>query len=235
MRKINKCQTVPPTLRLAPIPTCASDVKEKYYKARDVREQLMHDQFSKCAYCECKLTLEYNDVEHYRPKNKYWQLGHDWSNLLYACPVCNRSFKKTHFPLENDAHRYNLALEKPLIINPCECDPLEHIAFNRYIVVPRVDVDGKEDPMGKKTIDLFHLNDRKKRPSLVEGRERLYNEFEEELKKLRLAREVLIQVDANHEARRTAKEIIKLCHHRLYELTSSSQPYSGMLIGQTGV
>ncbi|HMY18924.1 MAG TPA: hypothetical protein PKA58_21505, partial [Polyangium sp.] len=51
--------------------------------------------------------------EHYRPKAEadrrpgshethgYHWLAFTWSNLYFSCPDCNRSYKRTRFPLEH--------------------------------------------------------------------------------------------------------------------------------------
>lgn len=79
---------------------------------RVVSCQLWKVQHFKCCYCEHKVTMRYNDVEHYRPKARadrrpgctrpdgYWWLAYSWQNLLYACATCNRSSKNDSFPLE---------------------------------------------------------------------------------------------------------------------------------------
>ena len=67
MRKITKSNIIPLTLRNTPAPADPDEVKESIYKADDVRDQLLEDQHYKCAYCESRITREYNDVEHYRP------------------------------------------------------------------------------------------------------------------------------------------------------------------------
>ena len=46
-----------------------------------------------CAYCEKK---DHDlDIEHVEPKSKVPTKKTTWSNLLLACPTCNRDFKKS--------------------------------------------------------------------------------------------------------------------------------------------
>ena len=155
MRKITKSNVIPLTLRNGPVPTGPDEVKESIYKADDVRDQLLEDQHYKCAYCESRITREYNDVEHYRPKSVYYWLGHDWNNLLYSCDLCNRTYKKTNFPLKNEANRVTVPgstdVEEPLVINPAFEEPTEHIRFNRYMLVGITDE-------GKNTIAVSYTN-----------------------------------------------------------------------------
>lgn len=157
MRKINKSASVPPTLKNVSAPTNPSEVRETVYRANDVRQQLMKDQFHKCAYCECRVTLPYNDVEHYRPKASYYWLAYEWSNLLYACSLCNRTYKKAFFPLVDESQKVtapgSLEAEKPLLINPAVDIPTDHVKFRRHEIVGVTD-------KGRETIKLLHLNDR---------------------------------------------------------------------------
>lgn len=112
-----------------------------------VAVDLWRAQHSKCCYCEQRIPQGFNDVEHYRPKasadrrpgcnhtHGYWWLAFTWENLLFSCPACNRSKKKSRFPLDVGA----LALtaenpppgnERPLLIDPSSIvNPIEHIEF----------------------------------------------------------------------------------------------------------
>lgn len=229
MRKIDKSPHVPLTLQNAPIPTNAGEVKDAIYKANDVRKQLVADQYGKCAYCECSITKDYNDVEHYRPKSVYYWLGHEWSNLLYACNLCNRSYKKASFPLADETKRVSapgdVSGEDPLIINPAEIEPSEHIKFKRHIAVALT-------PKGEETIKLFHLNDREKRPELVSNREQVFESYKLELDKISTAEKVLQQTDISLQTITLAKQIIEMCKQSIKVLKAPSGEYSGMLLAQ---
>ena len=227
MRKIGKSATTPASLKNAPTPTCSTEVLASIYKAEDVRTQLCEDQHSKCAYCECSLTKQYNDVEHYRPKSKYYWLGHDWNNLLYACPLCNRTFKKDCFPLVNEGNRLSapgdLSAEEPLIINPANDDPAKHIKFNRHIAV------GISD-RGTYTIDFFHLNDLNKRPELLNAREQLYEEYKLVLSMKACAQAILQRFDQSPETMKENKELLEQTNLLIKKYQSPQQPYSGMFL-----
>lgn len=226
MRKIDKCTDVPETLRNAPVPSCADDVKSSIYRADDVCKQLLEDQHYKCAYCECHITKEYNDVEHYRPKAKYYWLGYEWNNLLYACDLCNRTYKKDFFPLKNEANRVtapaDLDNEEPLIINPAFVEPMAHIEFKRFMMV------GKTDE-GKETIEMFRLN---KRSELVHCREQLFELYMKEKEKLSLARKILEMPNLPAETIDNVNKIIELSSAAINQYKSKDTPYSGMLVNQ---
>jgi 5-methylcytosine-specific restriction endonuclease McrA len=100
----------------------------------------------KCCYCEARVPIGYNDVEHYRPKasadrspgstdaHGYWWLAFTWKNLLFACPTCNRSEKRALFPLASGsvalvAHQNPPGREVPLLIDPAEESAVPHIEF----------------------------------------------------------------------------------------------------------
>ena len=226
MRKITKSKAVPKTLQTAPVPTNPGTVQELIYKAADVRHQLLEDQHDKCAYCECRIPQAYNDVEHYRPKSIYYWLGHDWNNLLYACPICNRSYKKALFPLKNIAKRVtapgSLDGEEPLILNPAFEEPANHIRFNRHIMVGITDE-------GRETINTFHLNDRR---VLVNDREQLFDLYKKEKDKLKIAEYMKLLPNIDGDMLQKINEVIQLCLQSIQQYKSLDTPYSGMLINQ---
>jgi hypothetical protein len=74
----------------------------KIYGSKTAKEKLKEIFNKKCAFCETNTHAgAHKDVEHYRYKSLYYWLGYEWTNLLLACQICNRDFKKTQFPLVN--------------------------------------------------------------------------------------------------------------------------------------
>ena len=64
------------------------------------KAQLKRETGGKCAYCESPTdTVAHGDVEHYRPKSKYWWLAYCYDNYLYACQICNQVHKGDEFPV----------------------------------------------------------------------------------------------------------------------------------------
>ncbi len=64
------------------------------------KKQLLRESHNKCAYCESPTTIvSYGDVEHYRPKSKYWWLAYCYDNYLASCQMCNQKYKKAKFKL----------------------------------------------------------------------------------------------------------------------------------------
>lgn len=64
------------------------------------KPQLKLESGGKCAYCESPTdSVAHGDVEHYRPKSKYWWLAYCYENYLYACQICNQVHKGDEFPV----------------------------------------------------------------------------------------------------------------------------------------
>ena len=66
-----------------------------------MKPTLKQDSFNKCAYCEANTAaVAYGDVEHFRPKSIYWWLALCVDNYVYACQLCNQTYKRDVFPIE---------------------------------------------------------------------------------------------------------------------------------------
>ena len=64
------------------------------------KPQLKLETGGKCAYCESPTdTVAHGDVEHFRPKSKYWWLAYCYDNYVYACQICNQVHKGDKFPI----------------------------------------------------------------------------------------------------------------------------------------
>lgn len=115
-------------------------------------------QRQKCAYCDRVVALGNQPVEHFRPVlGGYFWLAWDWDNLLFACVSCNGP-KSNEFPLL-DGHPLSVGdgppgNENPVLINPYDEDPLEHIWFE--------EVQGRwvptGDSRGREVIRLLRLD-----------------------------------------------------------------------------
>lgn len=146
----------------------------KSYKVHTA-EPLHAAQGGKCCYCERPIERAFHDVEHFRPKRRahrgsgfatdgYWWLAWTWDNLLFACSLCNRSFKKTQFPLEPGCaalvpEDQPPGAERCLLIDPGLEDPLDAIRFRP------VKMRGKtrwmpqaKNPRGQATIEVLGLD-----------------------------------------------------------------------------
>lgn len=66
----------------------------------NAKTQLKAESYGKCAYCEADTAVvAHGDVEHFRPKDKYWWLAYCYDNFTFSCQICNQSFKSNHFPI----------------------------------------------------------------------------------------------------------------------------------------
>jgi hypothetical protein len=64
------------------------------------KPQLKLETGGKCAYCESPTdTVAHGDVEHFRPKSKYWWLAYCYDNYVFACQICNQVHKGDEFPI----------------------------------------------------------------------------------------------------------------------------------------
>jgi hypothetical protein len=67
---------------------------------KKAKDALKRHSFGKCAYCEANTaTVAHGDVEHFRPKSVYWWLALCIDNYVYACQICNQSYKRDEFPI----------------------------------------------------------------------------------------------------------------------------------------
>lgn len=72
--------------------------KSAWWKAG--KTQIKKHTRGKCAYCESPTdVVAHGDVEHFRPKTKYWWLAYCFDNHLFACQICNQSYKSDNFPI----------------------------------------------------------------------------------------------------------------------------------------
>ena len=84
------------------------------YNHADIKQSLLAETHSKCAYCESKLRhVTYGDVEHVVPKSDDPRKWFDWHNLTIACDVCNTNKSKS--PVDENS-----------FIDPYDVDPEEH-------------------------------------------------------------------------------------------------------------
>jgi hypothetical protein len=136
----------------------------------------------KCAYCEAKITRQYGDVEHYRPKGAvqhedrssvmvsydgnlrehpgYYWLAYDWTNLLPSCVICNSGSegfgKGVRFPVDG-AYAFrpgDEGAENPKLLHPCYDEPDDHLSLDSTGVIV------EKTERGRATKDVLGLNER---------------------------------------------------------------------------
>ncbi len=157
---------------------------------------------NKCAYCEVKLTETNTEdgftIEHFRPKNDYYWLGAEWTNLFPACSKCN-NIKGNDFPLldkRNKIKRENVPFdnsgklipekckvsnsdllnEKPLYIHPEVDKPSELFRFNEFgKAIIQENLSKFQTFQAQTTLKLINRN------SVEEKRKRKIIEFQDKL------------------------------------------------------
>ena len=136
------------------------------YKSTAVTAALGNAQHRKCCYCEGLLAT---DVEHFRPKTRsqqarrkpyeypgYYWLAYTWSNLYMACVECNRTYKRSLFPLKDPSQRNHSADddngEVAMIVDPGGAeDPRNHIRFDDAAIMSVTEI-------GRETIAVLRLD-----------------------------------------------------------------------------
>lgn len=119
--------------------------KSHWKKAKDQLKVESHD---KCAYCEAPTAVvAHGDVEHFRPKSKYWWLAYYVGNYVYACQICNQVYKGDNFPV----HGAELALNPPLPNPPPNPWPDEQ----RKSIAARFCPDPLHDEEGQPVADFL--------------------------------------------------------------------------------
>lgn len=160
----------------------------KHDDVRMALEELFYDKCAYCE-SSLTATASW-DIEHYRPKGRvaeradhpgYYWLAYEWTNLLPACEFCNQRRKDAprygdpqplpaqgkfdQFPLAGETQRAmspdsDLDQEAPLLLNPCEDQPEQHLVYDIHGQVhPRCD----DDLRATETIRICHLQRRRLR------------------------------------------------------------------------
>jgi len=146
-------------------------------------KKFLHEVFyGRCGYCETKIDSPHlGNVDRYRPNNGvrdkneyhqdlYWWLTFDWGNLVYCCKECNQ-YKANYFPINGKRmvdRKINENMEIPLLLNPYQDNPEEHITIDDDCHFVGLTLKGEQ------TISLLRLN----REKLLFEREKLKNKID---------------------------------------------------------
>ena len=127
--------------------SCRTEAKRRWEQKapatfEEIREtlQAMAPGIERCMYCE---SSEATHIEHFWPKRRAPCRAFDWNNYLLACSACNSNHKRDRFPRKNG---------RPLLINPVEEDPINHLALSpkgKYVPIT---------PEGEHSITVFGLD-----------------------------------------------------------------------------
>lgn len=129
----------------------ASKTLKSKYNHPDIKSALIDETHGKCAYCESKVRhVAHGDIEHVAPKSVHPNLSFEWTNLTFACPVCNNK-KRNHEG----------------VVDPYDGDPMRHFFFQGPLLLHKPGNEAAEF-----TETQLELN----RPELLEKRgERITN------------------------------------------------------------
>ncbi len=120
------------------------------YKHPQNKEALKAASHNKCMYCESHVShIDFGDVEHIRPKDRFPALEFSWDNLGYACSKCNNEKRNKFF-------------DQTPFIDPYSENPREHIYAFGAMLRPK-----KGSERGEITIKEIGLN----RADLLEKRD----------------------------------------------------------------
>ncbi|MBF6177718.1 HNH endonuclease [Nocardia otitidiscaviarum] len=121
--------------------------KPERWRDPQIRKALGEETSGKCAYCEALMAdVSYPHVEHLIPKKLRPELAHQWTNLTWACQVCNT--EKGDFYDETDG-----------LLNPYEDPVASHLHFSGpylsfYLGALRGEVTVKQLKLNR--MDLVH-------------------------------------------------------------------------------
>ncbi|MBN6774218.1 TIGR02646 family protein [Pseudomonas granadensis] len=128
----------------------AIKLAEAKYRQKEIQKALKKMHFGKCAFCESYIShVSYPHIEHFKPKKIFPEKLVQWSNLLWACGVCNgASYKGDNFPT---------AAEDGPLVNPTLEDPRDFLTFT-FDETTNLAVVGYKNLRGKTTKDTLGLN-----------------------------------------------------------------------------
>lgn len=183
----------------------------------DVRGVLYASQGRVCGFCGSLLPQnDRGDVEHYRPKNSvksgarieapnggYWWLAYELGNYLLSCSRCNRTLKRTKFPLRDEARRLrydtrkDLAAEDPVLAHPAWEDLEDWVIadLENGILEPAPGLDAEQRRRVEAIGEFFRWN---RDALLVQDRRRVISEA---LRCLEDGREDAVRVMASRHSR----------------------------------
>jgi len=91
--------------------------RQSKYNHPDIKRAVRAETNGKCAYCEADVgAVAHGDIEHIYPKSLDDSRTFDWSNLGFACQICNQN-KSNKDPISNR------------IIDPYTIDPAPFVSF----------------------------------------------------------------------------------------------------------
>ena len=101
---------------------------------------LIADSHGKCGILRSATTIvAHGDVEHFRPKSIYWWLAYCYDDHLFACQICNQTYKGENFPVSGKritAPSINHVVDDEKLqslAGTLAPDPLERVAVRAFL------------------------------------------------------------------------------------------------------
>ena len=131
-----------------------------------LKEYIINEQNSLCAYCERKLEdIQKLSIDHFKKRDLFPEETLEYTNLFISCPTNNQCEK----------HKDNFGLSKEdyeKIIHPVFEEPEEYLTYDLTgYILPKDNLDIQKKKKAEFTIKVFNLNNR----ALVEDRKKIIN------------------------------------------------------------
>ncbi len=215
------------------------------------KDALKAESNGKCAYCEAEVSVvAHGDVEHFRPKSVYWWLAYCFDNHLYACQICNESYKGDAFPVRGAAWpapkfkgkrlaKLLDAFATTLSPDPVDSKASAHRAFVKAATAERADLIDpyREDPEALfaweaddtlKEVSLIPRTKKGRGPVIVAAAVKHFGLNREELRRLRWRTLNTVRVLAATIPALPAPERASVCQE-IEALMADAAPFAGMV------
>lgn len=211
------------------------------------KAQLKREASGKCAYCESPTeTVAHGDVEHYRPKSVYWWLAYCYDNYLFACQICNQTYKGDNFPCKKRMRAPTVPTTekglaaKAITLSPDALDSAAASAFAKksraegaYLLDP-YNVDPAEHfawaaDDALREVSLVPANNKAATKRLVAEAMSFYGLNRDELRRWRYREyEALLTLRLVLEDARMSESVRNRIRTQIEAMTAADAPYSAM-------
>ncbi len=115
-------------------------------------------------------------------RDGYWWLAYEWSNWLFACKICNRTWKLSLFPLAGTPKTRSPGpgvKDRPLLLHPYgRADPRRHLRFTEF---GQIEGTSRRGRATVRILGLYREKLRKKRERIAS---RMYDLIDQTLDRL---------------------------------------------------
>lgn len=144
---------------------------------REFKDILLDIYGEKCWYSECLIEGSFEDVDHFRPKNKstdesnsvilpdgYWWLAYDYTNYRLSCNKCNRKYKghgkSDHFPIKSGTApaTYPETTDDNILLDPCNKNDCELIDSDESGAIIALSADPYQRKRVETSVVIYNLN-----------------------------------------------------------------------------